>query len=93
MDNLFPTTSREIALQRSACICSVLRGDVPYCRGFGIDARLDAAVPAEAQRLLGDAAARVEAGVPGVHVTRGVVTVDENGRAVVRLAISEVTNG
>lgn len=93
MDNLFPTTSREIALQRAACICSVLRGDVPYCRGFGIDARLDAAVPSEAQRLLGDAAARVEAGAPGVRVTRGVVTVDENGRAVVRLAISEVTNG
>ena len=90
MDDLFPQTSREIALQRSACICSVLRGDVPYMRGFGIDARLDAAVPTEAQRLLGDAAARVEAGVPGVRVTRGRVTADERGRAVVRLAITEV---
>lgn len=90
MDDLFPETSRDIALQRSACICSVLFGDVPYCRGFGIDARLDAAVPSEAQRLLGDAAAKVEAGVPGVRVTRGTVSADERGRAVVRLAIAEV---
>ena len=90
MDDLFPKTSREIALQRSACICSVLLGDVPYCRGFGIDARLDAAVPSEAQRLLGDAAAKVEAGVPGVRVTRGTVSADSAGRAVVRLAIAEV---
>lgn len=90
MDDLFPTTSREIALQRAMCVCSVLRGDVPYCRGFGIDARLDAAVPSEAQRLLGDAAARVEAGVPGIRVTRGTVTADDRGKAVVRLAISEV---
>lgn len=90
MDNLFPTDSREIALQRSACMCSVLRGDVPYMRGFGLDARLDAAVPADAQRLLGSAAAMVEAGVPGIRVTRGSVTADERGRAVVRLAITEV---
>lgn len=90
MDDLFPTDSRAIALQRAACICSVLRGDVPYMRDFGIDARLDAAVPSEAQRLLGDSAARVEAGVPGIRVTRGVVTADERGRAVVRFAIAEV---
>lgn len=90
MDNLFPTDSREIALQRSACMCSVLRGDVPYMRGFGLDARLDAAVPSEAQRLLGSAAAMVEAGVPGIRVTRGRVMADERGRAVVRLAIVEV---
>lgn len=90
MDNLFPTDSREIALQRSVCMCSVLRGDVPYMRGFGLDARLDAAVPADAQRLLGSAAAMVEAGVPGIRVTRGSVTADEKGRAVVRLAIVEV---
>ena len=90
MDDLFPMDSRGIALQRAACICSVLRGDVPYARGFGIDARLDAAVPADAQRLLGDSAARVEAGVPGIRVTRGTVTADERGRAVVRLAIAEV---
>lgn len=89
MDDIFPQTDREIMLQRAACICSILRGDVPYCRSFGIDARLDAAVPAEAQRLLGDAAARVEAGVPGARVTRGVVSADETGRAVVRLAIAE----
>lgn len=90
MDNLFPTDSREIALQRSVCMCSVLRGDVPYMRGFGLDARLDAAVPSDAQRLLGSAAAMVEAGVPGIRVTRGRVTADEKGRAVVRLAIVEV---
>lgn len=90
MDSLFPADSREIALQRSACMCSVLRGDVPYMRGFGLDARLDAAVPAEAQRLLGSAAAMVEAGVPGIRVTRGRVTADERGRAVVRLSIVEV---
>lgn len=90
MDDLFPQTTREIALQRSACICSVLQGDTPYMRGFGIDARLDAAVPSEAQRLLGSAAAKVEAGVPGVRVTRGTVTADSAGRAVVRLAIAEV---
>lgn len=88
MNDLFPESSRDIALQRSSCICSVLRGDVPYMRGFGIDARLDAAVPADAQRLLGSSAALIEAGVPGVHVTRGVVTADANGRAVVRLAIT-----
>lgn len=90
MDNLFLTDSREIALQRSVCMCSVLRGDVPYMRGFGLDARLDAAVPSDAQRLLGSAAAMVEAGVPGIRVTRGRVTADEKGRAVVRLAIVEV---
>lgn len=90
MDNLFPTDSREIALQRSVCMCSVLRGDVPYMRGFGLDARLDAAVLSDAQRLLGSAAAMVEAGVPGIRVTRGRVTADEKGRAVVRLAIVEV---
>lgn len=90
MDNLFPTDSREIALQRSSCMCSVLRGDVPYMRRFGLDARLDASVPADAQRLLGSAAAMVEAGVPGIRVTRGRVTADERGRAVVRLAITEV---
>lgn len=90
MDNLFPADSREIALQRSVCMCSVLRGDVPYMRGFGLDARLDAAVPADAQRLLGSAAAMVEAGVPGIRVTRGSVTADEKGRSVVRLAIVEV---
>lgn len=90
MDNLFPMDSREIALQRSVCMCSVLRGDAPYMRGFGLDARLDAAVPADAQRLLGSAAAMVEAGVPGIRVTRGSVTADEKGRAVVRLAIVEV---
>lgn len=89
MDDIFPQTDREIMLQRAACICSILRGDVPYCRSLGIDARLDAAVPAEAQRLLGDAAARVEAGVPGARVTRGTVSADETGRAVVRLAIVE----
>lgn len=88
MDDIFPQTARDVALQRAACICSVLRGDVPYMRGFGIDARLDAAVPAEAQRLLGSSAALVEAGVPGVRVTRGTVTADERGRAVVRLAIT-----
>lgn len=90
MDDLFPTDSREIALQRSVCMCSVLRGDVPYMRGLGLDARLDAAVPSDAQRLLGSAAAMVEAGVPGIRVTRGRVTADEKGRAVVRLAIVEV---
>lgn len=89
MDDIFPQTDREIMLQRAACICSILRGDVPYCRSLGIDARLDAAVPAEAQRLLGDAAARVEAGVPGARVTRGTVSADATGRAVVRLAIVE----
>lgn len=89
MDDIFPQTDREIMLQRAACICSILRGDVPYCRSLGIDARLDAAVPAEAQRLLGDAAARVEAGVPGARVTRGTVSADATGRAIVRLAIVE----
>lgn len=89
MDDIFPQTDREIMLQRAACICSILRGDVPYCRSLGIDARLDAAVPAEAQRLLGDAAARVEAGVPGARVTRGTVSADATGRAIVRLAIME----
>lgn len=90
MDDLFPKTSREIALQRAACVCSVLRGDTPYMRGFGIPADIDAAVPAEAQRLLGVSAALVEAQVPGVRVTRGVVSADSAGRAVVRLAIAEV---
>lgn len=89
MDDIFPQTDREVMLQRAACICSILRGDVPYCRSLGIDARLDAAVPSEAQRLLGDAAACVEAGVPGARVTRGTVSADMTGRAIVRLAITE----
>lgn len=90
MDMLFPSTSRDIALQRSACVCSILRGEVPYCRSFGLNAELDAAVPREAQILLGDAAMQVEKEVPGVKVTRGTVSVDQTGRAVVRLAIREV---
>lgn len=90
MDMLFPSTSRDIALQRSACVCSILHGEVPYCRSLGLNAELDAAVPREAQILLGDAAMQVEKEVPGVKVTRGTVSVDQTGRAVVRLAIREV---
>ena len=93
MDTLFTSTNREILLQRSACICSLLRGDVPYNRGLGLNASLDAAVPREAQILLGDAAAQVENNVPGARVTRGRVTVSPEGRAVVNLAVTEASNG
>lgn len=89
MDKLFPESPREILTQRSACVCSTLRGDVPYCRGFGIDADLDASAPDGAQRLLGDAAMQVEASVPGAKVTRGTVGVSKDGRAVVRLQVRE----
>lgn len=90
MDDLFPKTARDVMLQRSACVCSTLRGDVPYCRGFGLRADLDAAVSTEAQILLGDAAAQVEASVPGARVSRGSVSVGADGRAVVRLKVAEV---
>lgn len=93
MDVLFPSTDCEILLQRSACVCSLLRGDVPYNRSFGLNAKLDAAVPREAQILLGDAAMQVETHVPGAKVTRGVVSVSAEGRAVVNLAVTEATNG
>lgn len=89
MDVLFPSTNREILLQRSACICSVLRGEVPYCRQMGLNAKLDAAVPREAQILLGDAAMQVENNVPGAKVTRGKVSVSTDGRAVVNLTVTE----
>lgn len=87
MDKLFPGTGREVMLSRAACVTSLLRGDVPYCRRLGIDGRLDAAATTDAQILLGDAAAQVEAEVPGARVTRGVVSVSPEGRAVVRLAV------
>ncbi|MBR4636417.1 MAG: hypothetical protein IKO51_08660 [Clostridia bacterium] len=93
MDVLFPSTDREILLQRSSCVCSILRGEVPYNRGFGLNAKLDAAVPREAQILLGDAAMQVENHVPGAKVTRGAVSVSTAGRAVVNLAVTEATNG
>lgn len=93
MDELFPSTNREILLQRSACICSLLRGDVPYCRGLGLNAKLDAAVPREAQILLGDAAMQVEQNVPNSKVTRGFVSVSTDGRAKVNLTVTESTNG
>lgn len=93
MDKLFPETSQEILLSRAACVTSTLRGDVPYCRRFGIDARLDAAVTTDAQILLGDAAAQVEIEVPNAQVTRGTVGVDANGRALVRLVVRERDNG
>ena len=89
MNDLFPQSERDIMLSRAACVCSLLRGDVPYCRGLGLNASLDAAVTSEAQILLGDAAAQVEANVPGARVTRGHVSASEHGRAVVQLAITE----
>lgn len=93
MDKLFPETSQEILLSRAACVTSTLRGDVPYCRRFGIDARLDAAVTTDAQILLGDAAAQVEIEVPNAQATRGTVGVDASGRALVRLVVRERDNG
>lgn len=93
MDMLFPATDREILLQRAACVCSLLRGDVPYNRGLGLNAKLDAAVPREAQILLGDAAMQVENNVPKSKVTRGKVSVSPEGRAVVNLAVTEAQNG
>jgi len=93
MDELFPETTREIILQRSACVCSLLRGDVPYCRSLGLNAKLDAAVPREAQILLGDAAMQVERNVPGARVTRGSVSVTPEGRARVLLTVTEAENG
>lgn len=92
MDELFPKTSKEIIIQRSACICSLLRGDVPYCRSLGLNAKLDASVPQEAQILLGDAAMQVEQNVPNSKVTRGSVTVSPEGRAIVNLAVTEAQN-
>lgn len=89
MDKIFPDNPNDIMLQRAACVCSTLSGDVPYCRRFGIRADLDAAATNEAQILLGDAAMQVEAEVPGSRVTRGNVTVDASGRAVVRLKVVE----
>lgn len=89
MDVIFPQTSRDILLQRSACVCSVLRGDIPYCRSMGLNAKLDASAPREAQVLLGDAALQVEQRVPGAKVTRGTVTVSPSGRGVVHLAVTE----
>lgn len=93
MDVLFPATDREILLQRAACVCSLLRGDVPYNRKLGLNAKLDAAVPREAQILLGDAAMQVENSVPNSKVTRGRVSVSPEGRAVVNLAVTEAQNG
>lgn len=90
MDDLFPETSKAILLQRSACICSLLRGDVPYNRGLGLNATLDAAAPREAQILLGDAAMQVELNVPGAKVVRGTVSVSPEGRGVVNLTVTEV---
>lgn len=90
MDDLFPENSNDIMLQRSACVCSTLAGDVPYCRRFGIRADLDAAATNEAQILLGDAAMQVETEVPGARVTRGTIGVDVNGRAIVHLRVVEV---
>lgn len=89
MDALIPKTPREIMLQRSACICSILRGEVPYCRDLGLNAKLDAAAPIGAQILLGDAALQVEKRVPGAKVTRGSVSVSPSGRAVVSLSVTE----
>lgn len=93
MDVLFPATDREILLQRAACVCSLLRGDVPYNRSLGLNAKLDATVPREAQILLGDAAMQVENNVPNSKVTRGKVSVSPEGRAVVNLAVTEAQNG
>lgn len=88
MDDIFPE-GRAILVQRSACVCSLLRGDVPYCRSLGLRADLDAAAPAEAQVLLGDAAYQVEQNVPGARVTSGRVSVTADGHAAVRLAVVE----
>lgn len=90
MDDLFPDTSKHIMLSRAACVTSLLRGDVPYCRSLGLNASLDAAVSSEAQILLGDAAAQVEKNVPNSRVTRGTVGVSPDGRAQVRLVVTEV---
>lgn len=92
MDELFPETKNGIMLQRAACVCSVLSGDVPYCRRFGIRADLDAAATNEAQILLGDAAMQVETEVPGARVTRGTVGVSVDGRAIIRLKVVEASN-
>jgi hypothetical protein len=89
MDDLFPKDSRAVLLQRSACVCSLLAGDVPFCRSLGLRADLDAAVPTEAQILLGDAAYQVEQSVPGARVTSGRVSVTADGHAAVRLAVVE----
>lgn len=89
MDELFPTSPREVMLSRASCVCSLLRGDVPYCRELGLNASLDAAVTSEAQILLGDAASQVERRVPGSRVTRGTVSVSPEGRAIVRLVVKE----
>lgn len=89
MDSLFPSSSRDVLLQRTACVCSILRGEVPYCRGLGINAELDASAPTEAQILLGDSSLQVEKFVPHAKVTRGTVSVSPSGRAVVRLAVTE----
>ena len=89
MDDLFPDNAHDVMLQRAACVCSTLAGDVPYCRRFGIRADLDAAATNAAQILLGDAAMQVEFEVPGARVTRGTIGVDVNGRAVVRLRVVE----
>lgn len=91
MDDLFPKTAKDVMMQRAACVCSTLRGDIPYCRGLGLRADLDAAVSTEAQILLGDAAAQVEANVPGARVSRGSVSVGADGRAVVRLKVAEAS--
>lgn len=80
-------------LQRAATVCSLLRGEVPYCRSLGLRADLDAAVSTDAQILLGDAAQRVEASVPGAQVTRGHVSAGADGRAVVRLLVEPKKNG
>ena len=86
-DISIPKTDKERMARNAACLLSVVRGSVPYMRGMGIRADIDASAVGGAQRLMGYAAQDVEAHVRGAKVRRGNVTVGADGHAVVRLVL------
>lgn len=86
-DISIPKTEKERKARNAACVLSIVRGSVPYMREMGVRADIDAAALGGAQRLMGYAAQDVETHVKGAKVTRGDVTVDADGKTVVRLVL------
>lgn len=86
-DISIPKTDKERKARNTACVLSIVRGNVPYMRNMGIRADIDASAIGGAQRLMGYAAQDVETHVKGAKVTRGNVIVSADGKTTVRLVL------
>lgn len=89
MNKVFYENDKDRIAQSAATILSILTGEVPYYRSLGLPAEIDASAITGAQRLVGYAAKTVESTVTGAKVSRARVSVDSDGRALVRVVLED----